>query len=878
VSERFEPIVPHVMLPAGQRTLQRHGGTYGQAVTRQRYEQEKQEEPVTIPTTADDREVIEVEEIETLRQFGYDALRLDEEHWLIWEEGSAEESERRVDLAELRDLAAELASTQQPAEPELRDLPLAQLHPHPDNPRLTMREEVVEAIAARLRETGRFERVHALRVRPLSEGYQIIAGHHRREAAERAGLGTVPCWVQELDDVSAYMELAADNTQGELTPLEIGLHALGAVEFGKGGRGATGGISAYARALGRNDSYMRRLVAAARVYATVKPVSQGTGFEARTKHLAEIGRAPEAYWASLAEQMIQGDWSVETTRQAVDEAMAVALTFEELIDLQRQVRRRGGVYHGSRGINGTITRHNVTLPGQSERQYLTAQLREALTAFPEQEERMPERLAAWQIEEWPGDWRIIARHTATGVHTHVGTLKQIIEEAQRLHLDIERLHANGWTFGRIDDTGEWTGVHPDHGEVYGPELPTLFYRADLARDRSLAQQIRQLTEQEEFDEAERLVLAMHNQTAKDEEMRVLAAAIRKASQRAQRARWEAMPEPEFEPSPVSVALDDQFEESAPAGAMQEAHNLLEQAEQEMPVWTFWVAEDGEACGGMHDSGYKLGPMESVTDLVNEAWRLTPLLAEFAEHKWTCGYHVGLDLWTAEHMHLGTVEAKTLSDLAFSAYLARYDGREPDLPRELWKSVWLDGWHYEGDTSQGRPRFVRGGEAWEPTFDELCYVYSYEPQPAPVAAPAPAAPRRISAQLDAGELRAIWQALNGDEAPHRLDIDIGDPERSTCPAWRERPAGNQTDYAEQLVGMVMDMLLLALSIETLRAVHADVCRARDAGLWYRYDTQISTGETRITREWREAWEEIVVHIGEIIGRKEEEAKGDDCRDI
>jgi hypothetical protein len=583
--------------------------------------------------------------------------------------------------------------------------------------------------------------------------------------------------VQELDDVSAYMELAADNTQGELTPLEVGLHALGAVDLGKGGRGQQGGISDYARALGRNDSYMRRLVAAARVYAAVKPVSQGTGFEARTKHLAEIGRAPQEQWADLCDQMSINGWSVDETRQAVDEAMAVALTPEELTELQRQVRKRGGVYHGSRGINGTITRHNVTLPGQSERQYLTEQLREALAAFPERDEQLPERLSAWQIEEWPGDWRIIARHTATGVHTHVGTLKQIIEEAERLHLDIERLHANGWTFGRIDDTGEWTGTHPDYGEVYGPELPTLVYRADLARDRSLAQQIRQLTEQEEFDEAERLVLAMHNQTAKDEEMRVLSIAMHKAAQRAQRARWEAMPEPEFEPSPVSVALDDQFEEPAPAGAMQWIHGQLEQAEQEMPAWTFWVDEGGEACGGMHDSGYKLGPMERVIDLVNEARRLTPLLAEFAEHKWMVSHNVGYDIWFAEHMQYGTVEARSLPDLAFSAYLARYDRGEPDLPRDLWKSVWLEGWQYEGDTSQGRPRFVRGGEAWEPTFDELCYVYSYEPQPAPVAAPAPAAapasaaPRRISAQFDAGELRAIWQALNGDEATRRLALNV-----------------------------------------------------------------------------------------------------------
>jgi hypothetical protein len=118
-----------------------------------------------------------------------------------------------------------------------------------------------------------------------------------------------------------------------------------------------------------------------------------------------------------------------------------------------------------------------------------------------------------------------------------------------------------------------------------------------------------------------------------------------------------------------------------------------------------------------------------------------------------------------------VEAKTLPDLAFSAYLARYDRREPDLPRDLWRATWLDGWQYEGDTTQGRPRFVRGGEAWEPTYNELCHVYSYESQPTPAAAPAPVAPRSISAQIDAGELRAIWQALNGDEAPHRLALNV-----------------------------------------------------------------------------------------------------------
>jgi hypothetical protein len=34
------------------------------------------------------------------------------------------------------------------------------------------------------------------------------------------------CWVQEVDDAQAYMIFATGNSQGELYPLEIGLHAL----------------------------------------------------------------------------------------------------------------------------------------------------------------------------------------------------------------------------------------------------------------------------------------------------------------------------------------------------------------------------------------------------------------------------------------------------------------------------------------------------------------------------------------------------------------------------------------------------------------------------------------------------------------------------
>jgi hypothetical protein len=53
--------------------------------------------------------------------------------------------------------------------------------------------------------------------------YEFIS----RITAERAGIATVPCWIREMSDADAYMALALNNAQGELSPLEIGLHALG---------------------------------------------------------------------------------------------------------------------------------------------------------------------------------------------------------------------------------------------------------------------------------------------------------------------------------------------------------------------------------------------------------------------------------------------------------------------------------------------------------------------------------------------------------------------------------------------------------------------------------------------------------------------------
>jgi hypothetical protein len=105
---------------------------------------------------------------------------------------------------------------------------------------------------------------------------------------------------------------------------------------------------------------------------------------------------------------------------------------------------------------------------------------------------------------------------------------------------------------------------------------------------------------------------------------------------------------------------------------------------------------------------------------------------------------------------------------------------------------------------------------------------------------------------------------------RLDIHIHDPQRSTCPAHRERPAGVDVAYAEQRTGMVLDFVLNAMSLDTLRVMHADAVRTRDAGPWYNPAAGWNPKESaRIQQEWREAWGSVVEHMAEIIERKEQD---------
>lgn len=200
-------------------------------------------------------------------------------------------------------------------EVSLQNIAVHQLVSHPKNPRLIMRQDVIDGIKTAILENNRFSPEYALLVRPVEDTYQIISGHHRIEAARAANCETIPCWVREMDDDRAEMELVLANNQGELSPLEYGLHALHCVpDTSKGGRGKKDGLSEYSVAVNRQRTQLIEWRKAAFVFETIKTCQIETcqnsdrfsadKFIDKHAHLAAIHTAPSESWPALCEYLL----------------------------------------------------------------------------------------------------------------------------------------------------------------------------------------------------------------------------------------------------------------------------------------------------------------------------------------------------------------------------------------------------------------------------------------------------------------------------------------------------------------------------------------------------------------------------------------------
>lgn len=96
---------------------------------------------------------------------------------------------------------------------KIQILPLTELHPFRNHPFQVRDDDEMDKMVDSVKEYGVM--TPAI-VRPRQDGgYEIVAGHRRCHASQRAGIDTMPCIVRDMDDDTAIILMVDSNCQRE---------------------------------------------------------------------------------------------------------------------------------------------------------------------------------------------------------------------------------------------------------------------------------------------------------------------------------------------------------------------------------------------------------------------------------------------------------------------------------------------------------------------------------------------------------------------------------------------------------------------------------------------------------------------------------------
>lgn len=101
---------------------------------------------------------------------------------------------------------------------QVRNIPIAQLHPFRNHPFQVKDDEAMAALCDSIREYGILS---PLLARQAGEGYEVVSGHRRRLAAIKLGLPELPVLIRDMTDDEAVILMVDSNSQREnLLPSE----------------------------------------------------------------------------------------------------------------------------------------------------------------------------------------------------------------------------------------------------------------------------------------------------------------------------------------------------------------------------------------------------------------------------------------------------------------------------------------------------------------------------------------------------------------------------------------------------------------------------------------------------------------------------------
>jgi ParB family chromosome partitioning protein len=110
------------------------------------------------------------------------------------------------------------ASQESQTNGDLYELAIEMISPNPDQPRTDLTEESLLELSDSIKKVGLLQ---PILVRPMGDGYQIIAGERRWRASRQAGLERVPVRVRTSTEIESLEMALIENLQRkDLNPIE----------------------------------------------------------------------------------------------------------------------------------------------------------------------------------------------------------------------------------------------------------------------------------------------------------------------------------------------------------------------------------------------------------------------------------------------------------------------------------------------------------------------------------------------------------------------------------------------------------------------------------------------------------------------------------
>lgn len=107
---------------------------------------------------------------------------------------------------------------EQVIERDEEEVDIEKVHPNPNQPRTSFKQEEIEELAESIKKNGLLQ---PILVRKADDGYEIIAGERRWQACKIAGMKKIPIRVREAsDDESIVLALIENIQRSDLNPIE----------------------------------------------------------------------------------------------------------------------------------------------------------------------------------------------------------------------------------------------------------------------------------------------------------------------------------------------------------------------------------------------------------------------------------------------------------------------------------------------------------------------------------------------------------------------------------------------------------------------------------------------------------------------------------